>query len=40
LARLAELLALWRGNDPQHAEIAYTARQITTEARLWPAGGE
>lgn len=22
LARLAELLALWRGNDPQHAEIA------------------
>ena len=40
LARLAELLALWRGNDPQHAEIAYTARQIMTEARLWPAGGE
>jgi hypothetical protein len=40
LARLTELLALWRGNDPQHAEIAYTAAQITTEARLWPAGGE
>jgi hypothetical protein len=40
LARLAELLALWRGNDPQHAEIAYTAAQITTEARLWPAGTE
>jgi hypothetical protein len=40
LARLAELLALWRGNDPAHAEIAYTAAQITTEARLWPAGGE
>jgi hypothetical protein len=40
LARLAELLALWRGNDPQHAEIAYTAAQITTEARLWPVGTE
>jgi hypothetical protein len=40
LARLTELLALWRGNDPQHAEIAYTAAQITTEARLWPTGGE
>jgi hypothetical protein len=40
LARLTELLGLWRGNDPQHAEIAYTAAQITTEARLWPAGGE
>jgi hypothetical protein len=40
LARLTELLALWRGNDPQHAEIAYTAAQITTEARLWPTGTE
>lgn len=40
LARLAELLALSRGNDPQHAEIAYTAAQITTEARLWPIGRE
>jgi hypothetical protein len=40
LARLAELLALWRGNDPQHAEIAYTAAQITTEPGLWPTGGE
>jgi hypothetical protein len=40
LARLAELLALWRGNEPQHAEIAYTAGQITTEARLWPLGTE
>jgi hypothetical protein len=40
LARLTELLALWRGNDPQHAEIAYTAAQITTEAQLWPLGNE
>jgi hypothetical protein len=40
LARLAELLGLWRGNDPQHAEIAYTAAQITTEGRLWPVGTE
>jgi hypothetical protein len=40
LARLTELLAPWRGSDPQHAEIAYTAAQITTEARLWPLGTE
>lgn len=40
LARLAELLTLWRGNDPQHAEIAYTAAQITNEAQLWPLGNE
>ncbi len=40
LARLAELLALWHGDDPQHAEIAYTAAQITTETRLWPGGTE
>jgi hypothetical protein len=40
LARLAELLTLWRGNDPQHAEIAYTAAQITTETQLWPVGNE
>jgi hypothetical protein len=40
LARLAELLALWRGTEPQHAEIAYTAAQITNEAQLWPIGTE
>jgi hypothetical protein len=40
LARLAELLGLWTGNDPQHAEIAYVAGQIVTEARLWPVGTE
>jgi len=40
LARLTELLALWRNKEPQHAEIAYTAAQITTEARLWPTGTE
>jgi hypothetical protein len=40
LARLTELLALWRGNDPQHAEIAYLAAQIMAEARLWPQPAE
>lgn len=36
LARTAELLALWRGDAPEYAEIAYTARQIMREAELWP----
>jgi len=36
LARAAELLAQWRGDTPEYAEIAYTARQIMTEAELWP----
>lgn len=36
LARTAELLQLWRTNEPQHAEIAYLAQQIATEAHLWP----
>jgi hypothetical protein len=36
LARTAELLGMWRGVEPQAAEIAYTARQITGEAALWP----
>ncbi|MDG4667970.1 chemotaxis protein [Mycobacterium sp. 236(2023)] len=40
LARVAELLALWRGGDRPHAEIAYVAAQITTEARIWPVGTE
>jgi hypothetical protein len=39
LARSAELLGMWRG-DPPHAEIAYTARQITVEASLWPTGSD
>jgi hypothetical protein len=40
LARSTELLGMWRGGDPPHAEIAYTARQITAEASLWPTGND
>ena len=40
LARSAELLGMWRTADPPAAEIAYTARQITAEAALWPTGNE
>jgi hypothetical protein len=40
LARTAELLGMWRGAQPPAAEIAYTARQITDEAALWPTGNE
>ena len=40
LARAAELLTWWRGDLPEYPEIAYTARQITRERELWPAGAE
>jgi hypothetical protein len=40
LARSAELLGMWREDNPPHAEIYYTARQITTEASLWPMGND
>jgi hypothetical protein len=40
VARTAELLGLWRTNEPQHAEIAYLAAQIATEAQLWPTASE
>lgn len=40
LARTAELLGMWHGTQPPAAEIAYTARQITGEAALWPTGNE
>ncbi|WP_313863293.1 chemotaxis protein [Mycobacterium sp.] len=40
LARTAELLGMWHGAQPPAAEIAYTARQITGEAALWPTGNE
>ncbi|ORA29863.1 hypothetical protein BST20_27820 [Mycobacterium branderi] len=40
LARAAELLLMWRGSEPEYAEIAYVARQISVEAQLWPSGAE
>ena len=33
---LAELLIMWR-RDPIYPDIAYEARQISTEAQLWPS---
>jgi hypothetical protein len=34
LARVAELLQMWRGAEPEYVEIAYIARQISKEAEL------
>ena len=39
LARLTELLAMWRDNSPKYPEIAYVAGQIEKETQLWPASG-
>ena len=35
LARVAELLLMWRG-APNYCDIAYEAAQIAIEAQLWP----
>jgi hypothetical protein len=40
LARAAELLGMWRGAEPEYAEIVYLAAQISKEAQLWPLGAE
>jgi hypothetical protein len=39
LARVAELLAMWRDTTPKYPEIEYVIRQIDLEAELWPSGG-
>jgi hypothetical protein len=39
LARVAELLAMWRDKTPKYPEIEYVSRQIELEAELWPSGG-
>jgi hypothetical protein len=38
LARVAELLLMWRG-APNYCDIAYEAAQIAIEAQLWPGDG-
>ena len=38
LARVAELLLMWRG-APNYCDIAYEAAQIAMEAQLWPGDG-
>ena len=37
LARAAEVLLMWRGDEPAYPEIAYVAGQIMKEGQLWPA---
>ena len=39
LARVAELLTMWRDTTPKYPEIEYAIRQIDLEAELWPSGG-
>jgi hypothetical protein len=39
LARLTELLPMWRDTTPKYPEIEYVIRQIDLEAELWPSGG-
>jgi hypothetical protein len=39
LARVAELLAMWRDTTPKYPEIEYEIKQIELEAELWPSGG-
>lgn len=40
LARAAELLLLWRSDEPPCPEIAYVAWQIINESQLWPSAGK
>lgn len=39
VARVTELLAMWRDTTPKYPEIEYVIRQIDLEAELWPSGG-
>lgn len=39
LARLAELLLLWRHGAPDHREVVYLAHQIAAERQLWAGHG-
>ena len=39
LARVCELLAMWRDKTPKYPEIEYVIKQIELETELWPSGG-
>jgi hypothetical protein len=39
LARVTELLAMWRDTTPKYPEIEYVMKHIQLEAELWPSGG-
>jgi hypothetical protein len=36
LDRAVEALSLWRGGDPDYADIVYATEQVTKEEQLWP----
>ena len=36
LDRAVEALSLWRGDNPDHADIVYATEQVTKEGQLWP----
>jgi hypothetical protein len=36
LDRAVEALSLWRGDNPNHADIVYATEQVTKEGQLWP----
>ncbi len=37
LDRAVEALTLWRGDNPDYAEIVYATEQVSKEEQLWPA---
>ncbi len=36
LDRAVEALSLWRGDNPDHADIVYATEQVAKEEQLWP----
>ncbi len=36
LDRAVEALSLWRGDNPDYADIVYATEQVTKEGQLWP----
>ncbi|WP_165789232.1 hypothetical protein [Mycolicibacterium agri] len=37
LDRAVEALSLWRGDNPDYADIVYATEQVSKEGQLWPA---
>ena len=37
LDRAVEALSLWRGDNPDYADIVYATEQVSKEEQLWPA---
>ena len=36
LDRAVEALTLWRGDNPDYADIVYATEQVSKEEQLWP----